>query len=299
MTKVRTTLALLAGVTGFPAGLAATERGWDIDVSAGYIEGDGLSTERPFSLPNNRRIDAIEDGKRTRLGLRWDSGDDWYAFGAFGRSRFRYESPLNEGCPVTPGRFLPPTFGCQPSTNPRVGRIEDEHDQIELGLGLRFALKSWLGGYAEVSHGFSRWASEEDAEAAATSQCLSFRFNTDPRPHPHCVQVNRYARAQGLNAALGLELWPERRFSLTGAVHHQGFRYRIYRNDLYRRFAEANGIDSFSIDFLVADEPKGSWRWASLGARYALTPRWSLLLNLEGGGNRDWETVDLGVRLRL
>ncbi len=281
------------------AGPAAKERGWEVDVSAGHIEGDGLSTELPFSLPNNRRIDAIEDGRRARIGLTWHSGDYWYLLGRYTQSRLRYESPLNTGCPVTPGRFLPPRFGCQPTVAPREGRMEDDHYQLELGLGMRFNPVSWLSGFAELSHGVARWESDDDIEASATSQCLSFSFNTQPRPHPGCAEVNRYARAQGLNAALGLELWPERRFSLTGSVHHQGFRYRIYRNDLYRRFADANNVDSFSIDFLVDDEPKGSWRWASLQARYALTPRWSLLLNVEGGGNRDWETVDLGVRLTL
>mgnify|MGYP000900580358 CR=1 FL=1 len=298
MTKVLASFALLAGATCASVGLAAKDRGWDVDVSAGYVEGHGLSTEPPFSLPNNRRIDAIEDGRRARIGLTWHSGDDWYLLGRYTQSRLRYQSPLNTGCPLTPGRFLPPRFLCQPSVAPREGRIEDDHDQLELGLGVRFDLVSWLDAFAELSHGIARWKSDDDIEASATAQCLSFRFNTQPRPHPGCVEVNRYATAQGLNAAIGLELWPERRFSLAGAVHHQGFRHRIYRNDLYPRFASANGLGD-AVDFAIADEPKGSWRWVAVQARYALTPRWSLLLNLEGGGNRDWETVDLGVRLTL
>jgi hypothetical protein len=297
MSRLFVRVAALAWTLSLIGGAQASERGWDIDLSAGYVNGGGLSTELPWSLPWNRRIDAIEDGQRARLGLRWESGEAWYAFGSYTRSRFRYESPLNEGCPVTPGRFLPPQFLCQPSTIPRDGRIEDEHDQLELGLGVRLDVMAWLEGFAELSHGIARWNSDDDIEASATAQCLSFSFNTQPLPHPGCVQVNRYARAQGLNAAVGLDLWPEGRFSLSGALHHQGFRYRIYRNDLYPRFARANEIGS--VDYLVANEPKGSWRWVAIQARYALTPRWSLLLNLEGGGNRDWEAVDLGVRLRL
>jgi hypothetical protein len=286
---------MLAWATGTAAGLGATERGWEVDVSAGYIEGPGLSN----TAEGNRRIDAIEDGRRARLGLRWESGESWYLLGAFTRSRLRYESPLNPACPATPNTFLPPIQFCQTVLVPREGQIEDRHDQLQLGAGFRLGLLSWMDGFVEVSHGLSRWQSEDDIEAIATSQCISFWYGLGALPQPNCVEVNRYARAEGLTAAVGIDLWPKQRFSVSGTLHHQGFRYRIYRNDLYPRFGHANNASVNSISSLIADEPKGSWRWVAVQARYALTPRWSLLLNLEGGGNRDWETVDLGVRLKL
>jgi hypothetical protein len=293
--KMLASFALVAWATCLPASLTAKERGWNIDGSAGYIEGPGLSNRAEW----NRRIDAFEDGRRARLGLRWESGESWYLLGAFTRSRFRYESPLNPVCPATPDKFLPPVQYCQTVFVPREGHIEDRHDQLHLGAGFRFELLSSMNGFAEVGHGLSRWNSPDDFEATATSECTSFRFGLGALPHPNCVAVNRYARAEGLTAAVGVELWPQRRFSVSGTVHHQGFRYRIYRNDLYPRFGQANNASVYSINALIADEPKGSWRWASLQARYALTQRWSLLLNLEGGGNRDWEAVDLGVGLTL
>mgnify|MGYP002379859940 FL=1 len=286
------TLALAA-----PA--VAVERGWTVDVRAGHIEGPGMTNKELDLL---RRVDGIEEGRRLGLGMQWQSGGPWYVRGNYTRSVLRYESPLNPACPVTANQFLPPFRNCQTITDPRVGQIQDRHHQLDLAVGYRWNLLGWLGAHGELGYGLTQWRSREDIEANATAGCLAFSVGIPPRRLSNCVEVNRHARADGLVAALGIDLWPASRFSLTARINHQSFRYRIYRNDLYARFATANNLNQapgFTFSNLVAREPPGSWTWGALQARYALSPWLSVLLQVEGLGNRDWETVDLGLRFRL
>lgn len=277
----------------------AAEGGWTVDVRAGHVEGPGMTNKQSESL---RRIDGIEDGERFALAMEWDSGTPWYVRAEYMQSRLRYESPLNPPCPVTANQFLPPPRYCQLVATPRIGQIRDRHHQLDLTAGYRWNLLGWLGAHGELGYGLTQWRSREDIEANATAGCLAFSVGIPPRRLSNCVEVNRHARADGLVAALGIDLWPASRFSLTARINHQSFRYRIYRNDLYARFATANNINQapgFTFSNLVAREPRGSWTWGALQARYALSPRLSVLLQVEGLGNRDWETVDLGLRFRL
>lgn len=277
----------------------AAERGWTVDVRAGHIEGPGMTNKELDLL---RRIDGIDEGRRLGLGLQWESGGPWYLRGTYSRSELRYESPLNPACPAVVNRFLPPRTLCQAITPPREGWIEDRHGQLDFVFGYRLGLTDWLDGVAELGYGVSRWHSSDDVEATATARCLAFSVGVGFYRQPDCQQVVRRAHADGIVAGLGVELWRTSRLSLAATLRHQAFRYRIYRNDLYPRFASANGVNQgpgSGIDTLVAREPPGSWTWGALQARYALTPRLSVLLQVEGLGNRDWETVDLGLRFRL
>jgi hypothetical protein len=298
---------LLAFVTALLSGCmtaaAETEGTFKLELSGGYINGAGM--DDPSGL--ERRIPGNEDGRRRRLDGRWQPGDRWYLLATAEQATLSYENPANPGCPVHAGRIPVSTFACSLERFERDGRIDDELDHARLGVGWSMPFGDSLLAQLEGGYGYIRWDSTDDYEITAATRCLVWSGTNAAvtGPRVDCTPVETRATDGGLFGRVGLEWALGTRFKLGASAHHQRYRYRVYRNEVVPRIAAANceRVDLCGpvfdrwVDLHATDTTGDSWTWYSVRADLALDRRWGVFLSLEGGGNRDWTTADLGVRL--
>lgn len=297
----RQLFSMVALCFGCMSTAAKAEDTFVLELSGGYVDGPGMDDTRGF----NRRISDIDSGRRWRLDGRWQPTQRWYVLAMAERSTLNYENPENTACPVHAGRFPPVTSFCAPERFEREGRIDDDLDHARLGAGWKLPLGEQFVAHFEAGYGYMRWDSSDDYEITAAAQCIQWKGidvgNTARRAH--CTPVDVRATDGGLFGRLGLDWNVGSRFKLGASAHHQAYRYRIYRNDVVPRIAAANCFrldicpDANGwVDFHATDTTGDSWTWYGVRADLALDRRWGVFLSLEGGGNRDWTTADLGVR---
>lgn len=295
---------LTALLSGCMSAAAETDSPFSLELSRGYIDGAGMDDTRGIE----RRIPDIEDGRRWRLDGRWQPADRWYLLASIEQSTLTYENPENTTCPLSAGQIPPSAFACGLGRLDREGRIDDELDHARVGAGRSYPLGSKLSATVEGGYGYMRWESNDDYEVTAATKCIQWSPGDPSRPslRVDCTPVDTRATDGGLFGRIGLEWTLAPRLKLGASAHHQRYRYRIYRNEVVPRIAAANcdrldicgsaSIDGW-VDFHATDTTGDSWTWYGVRADLALDRRWGLFLSLEGGGNRDWTTADLGVRL--
>lgn len=258
----------------------------------GHVAGNGF--DDPGGL--DRRVSDFQTGDRWRLRAEWRPSPWWYLTGEYLQGRVEYSSPLNPRCGLDPDRFLG-LLGCQiAAPPPRAGRIEDDLEGFNAGIGLRWPIADQWVGDVEVGYGLLEWSSDDDVEAIALATCR--RFNVVPLPG--CTTVRTEARRHGWTGSLGLAYDVSDTLTVSSRLHLQEFRYRLYRNDVVPRFGDANcptptscNIDPASV---IATQSDGSWSWISARASVHLSEHWTGFLEIEAGGSRGWTGTDVGVR---
>jgi hypothetical protein len=278
---------------------AEPEPRWELELSTGPIWANG---EDQLEYDSDRRIRDISSGERRTLRGRVHPGDHWYATGEWTQDLLAYESPLEHPCPLAAGQFLAPAIFCQAVVTPRSGEIEDHSDVWRFRLGYRHVLTRRLGGFVELGLGYQQWDSSQDIEARALASCVRDpRFPPVGQLSPNCTPIDVEASDHGLSAVAGFAFDLGARLEARLAWNFEGMRYRIYRNDVIARFVERNCEPntgcSYQAERLSTDTTGRSSTWASAQLGYRFSEHLTWILDVQGGGDREWETASLGVRL--
>jgi hypothetical protein len=277
---------------------------FDVEINHGWIDGPGIRIP-----PSEFRIPAIDSGRRSALSSRWHIDEHWYVLGNYERMRLSYENPLDLVCPwvVSGLNIVPFPYLCPLGGLPRDGLIKDKVHHGRLGIGWTPHIAEKLQGLIELGYGRMQWDSDEDVEASAAARCqtLSPEFFSEGYDAPlvdipGCTPVASNATADGLTAKLGLIFDLPAGFAVSAAWNYQGYRHKIYRNDVLPRYNDANVElcdGQCSTPAVLLRQPSGAWHWYQARVSYDFSERWGLFVDAEGGGNRDWDIYSIGARV--
>jgi hypothetical protein len=271
------------------------------------VSGHGIDGPEPVDLNQpNQVFNEIANGAVADVDLTWRPAPLWRLTVGYERASVRYVDPQLEGCALAVGNVqrldLCQAIGFQPQ-----GTIEDETQQWRFAVGRSITFGEAWSIDVDLGYGRLVWGSESDREASTFSTCLTQGLPGWTTRARDCAPVDDRARASGWTLDLAARWQPMSRLGLAVGAHVQRYRHDIYRYDALQRFLSAQPRPCKPLDYCNRPPEqfiggravqRGNWWWYTAAVDFAVSSDWSVTVEGEFGGSRDWRTAGLALAYR-